>query len=869
VNDSLFLPLRQTRAGARVLGGWECCWVPLGEGEAEGLHSGRSGRWTHVEVPAQQAAVEERSAIWYRTRFARPDHAGRILLRFGGAFLAANVWMNGRLLGSHYGYFAPFGFDLTPYLKPENTIVVCCESPVETDLAAKHHLLGWFGDGDARPYPAGAFFSLPEPYRWEVPVGLWRPVELELVDSVIVDWLRLRPRLEADVGRLEVSARVRNLDGREMQGEVALAVSGPDGAPVRLRRGYRVGGGLEQTLAMTVSVPRARRWSPWRFGPADLYTVEARVMVGGRESAVVSDGFGFREAEVRAAHDGWQVRVNGRPMFLRGANYMPSFRLDQLPPERLREDLRLAREANLDALRVHAHVLPEEFYREADEAGMLVIADLPLTQSYAYHAPADDARFFEEAVRAHVSEAAELLANRPSVLAWVAHDDPPWTGAGADLADVHTVRQNHTVDHEAKALFEELDPTRTALAGSGDTDAHLYAGWRGAGWEALRDAEPHLVSEYGAQALPPAGSPAWDELGRRWPVADADPAWLYAGFQPAAWAAHGAGLPSEFSSLEEMVEAADAYQAFLVGYATDQFRRRKFERCWGAFVYHLVDPFPGIGFGMLDAARRPRPAYAALREAMAPLRLIADPAGFTPLRPAGFGYMPDTPVGVRLVVVNDDPGVSGPARIRWWVGRHRSPAARSGLTVLRDAARRKSFSGEVACALPTAGEPALQATALSLPLSAEGDYRLEAELEVGGRVLASAALDFVVAEELPGERPQPAVPGFLAERLVEAGSLRVDDSAARFAFLNRTRPAQLAGISDLRLDGVALSGARVTVETPSGRVPLGRRVDLPLGRPLPVHVELDREPGPGGHELEFVVKVPGIADGVLRVSDSA
>ncbi len=567
MNDCLFLPHRQSRARVRVLAGWESCWSPLGEGEAEGLHSGRSGRWSHVEVPAQQAAIEERSAIWYRTHFPRPDHAGRVLLRFGGAFLAANVWLNGRLLGSHYGYFAPFGFDLTPYLKPENTLVVCCESPVETDLAAKRHLLGWFGDGDARPYPAGAFFSLPEPYRWEVPVGLWRPVELEYVDSVIVDWLRLRPRLEADVGRLEATAHLRNLDGREMLGELAVTVAGEAGAPIRIRREFRIGGGLEQTVAVAVSVPGARRWSPWRFGAAESYTVEAAVTVGGRESAVMNDGFGFRQVDLRAAHDGWQVRVNGRPMFLRGACYMPGFRLDQLGPERFRDDLRLAREANLDALRVHAHVLPEEFYREADAAGMLVLADLPLTLAYAYHASAEDARFFEAAVRAQVGEMAAMLGNRPSVVAWVAHDDPPWASSGADLADVHAVRQNHTVDHGAKALFEELDPTRVALAGSGDTDSHLFLGWRSGGWEQLAEAEPWLVSEYGAQALPPAGSPVWEELGRRWPVADADPAWLHAGFQPAVWAGAGVGLPSDYGSLEDYTEAAEDYQAFVVAAA--------------------------------------------------------------------------------------------------------------------------------------------------------------------------------------------------------------------------------------------------------------------------------------------------------------
>src|SRR5207248_10934658 len=122
------------------------------------------------------------------------------------------------------------------------------------------------------------------------------------------------------------------------------------------------GGGLVRTLAMTVSVPGARRWSPWRFGAPDAYSVVAAVSIGGRESAVVTDSFGFRDLDLRAARDGWRVSLNGRPLFLRGANYMPSFRLDQLGPDRFREDIELAREAGLDALRVHAHGLPEELY---------------------------------------------------------------------------------------------------------------------------------------------------------------------------------------------------------------------------------------------------------------------------------------------------------------------------------------------------------------------------------------------------------------------------------------------------------------------------------------------------------------------------
>src|SRR5262249_42650768 len=212
----------------------------------------------------------------------------------------------------------------------------------------------------------------------------------------------------------------------------------------------------------------------------------------------------------------------------------------------------------------------------------------------------------------------ELLQNRPSLLLWIAHDDPPWVAANAALADVHAVRQNYTIDHEIKAMIEGQDPTRTALAASGDLDQHLWLGWREGDWTGYADALPGFVSEFGAQAAPTLGSAAWDELGAHWPVASDDPRWLFSGFQLPAWAEHGAGLPEDHGSLEEFVAAGQEYQAQLLGYAIDQLRKRKFEPCWGALVYQLVDPFPGIGFGLADSARVPRTAMEVVREAVAP-----------------------------------------------------------------------------------------------------------------------------------------------------------------------------------------------------------------------------------------------------------
>ena len=868
MSDSMFMPLAQRAAGRRELSGWEAVWLPLGEGEAEGLTIGRGTGWKPIEVPRQLVAQEGRQSVWYRTEFPRPDHSGRVVLRIGGAFLATNVWLNGKLLGSHYGYFAPFGFDLTPYLKPENLLVICCESPVEAQPEKKRHIMGLFNDGDLKPYPASAYASLPEPYRLQVPLGLWQPVELQYIGPITFDWLRITPSFEGGDGRLEVESRLRNLDGRQMDGEVELSIPVPGREPLRLRRELHLAGGMEQTVSMRLAFPGAQRWHPWRLGEQPLYRAELIARSAEGESSRVEDAFAFRELSWDIGPRRWSLAVNGRPMFLRGACYAPSYRLDELNPELLAADIATAKSANIDALRVVANVLPADFYRLADQAGMIVFQDLPLTGTYVYHSRSDEARFFETAAREQLAEMIAMLQNHPSIAAWMAHDGPPWLATNFELGDVHAVRQNHSIDQELKSSFERLDPSRPALAASGDVDLHLMLGWSDGPWADIARVEPMMVTAFGAQSLPDADSTVWEKIGKRWPVADDEPAWRFAGFQPVNWAERGAGLPSAHQNLESYVETSQAYQADLVTYAAEHLRTRKFESCWGAFAFHLVDPFPGIGFGLLDGARQPKIALQALRDAFKATRLIVEPLAFEPARPFGFLQNPRVPFAARLVVVNDDPQVMGRGTVRWSVARERAAGAR-GLDRVRDVVQKKSYSGVVEVEVPTAFEPAVSATTLSLPLAAEGTYRVEASLTIAGKVVDRAELDFDVTSTLSPTRTRPEIPRYLAERIADLKSLRAENAGLSFALENRTRPAVLIGISGLRLDGILVTGHQLQIETNAGLAPLPKRLDMPLGRRLVLHVVTGQPIGGGAHSLEADITVPGVASGRLVIENGS
>src|SRR2546427_11172913 len=109
--------------------------------------------------------------------------------------------------------------------------------------------MGIFKGGELKPYPGSVYASLPDPYGLEVPVGLWRPVGLEYIGPIAIDWMRLKPQFEAGDGRLEVEARLRNLDGRQMDGQVELVVSSAveGAAPLRLHREGRLAGGVGRT----------------------------------------------------------------------------------------------------------------------------------------------------------------------------------------------------------------------------------------------------------------------------------------------------------------------------------------------------------------------------------------------------------------------------------------------------------------------------------------------------------------------------------------------------------------------------------------------------------------------------------------------
>jgi beta-mannosidase len=533
-------------AGAPELDGeWRVAFPDPGQANDDACAAPHfpDAHWEKARLPHLVYGTAERSTLWYRHHFQLDPWPPRehTLLRFGGAFYKTDVWLNGIALGAHQGYFQPFGFDVSGLLRPgENVVAVRCHFPIEANaLKRKTAVAGIFADWDCKPYPSAYYPHLPAPHEWIVPLGLWQPVQLQSTGSVLVESFNVLPEVvnpqwwaaRADAANVRVVVQVRNLapDAQEVHLGLALSPGNFEGETVtRDHWKVNLAGYACQQVTLSLTMARPRLWFPWTHGTPNLY--RASLSVTARESASyeLTQVFGNRTLEAQVDAERWEWQLNGRRIFPKGSNYVSDFYLDRVNRAGLSRDLVLAREANLDLLRVHAHIAPPDLYRLCDEQGLLVMCDFPLIWTYASSLSTAEQAAFRAEVQRQVEDMLGLLGSHPSIALWSMHNEPPWTPDGSFLgADVDTAATNREIDEAMAEHVRALDSTRPVQAASGQYDQHLYQGWYAGHWRDNRDLQPTFPTEFGVQALPNRDSPFWETVNTQWTVT------ILAGLTPA------------------------------------------------------------------------------------------------------------------------------------------------------------------------------------------------------------------------------------------------------------------------------------------------------------------------------------------------
>ena len=411
-------------------------------------------------------------ALWYEREFTVPAEwkGQKVLLHFGAVDWSAQVWVNGKEIGTHTGGYAPFSFDISEALKDgSNTLVV--------------KVL----DGTDQSYqPRGKQVNNPNGI-WYTPVsGIWQTVWLEPVPQEYISNIKITPDLDKSRFKIEAfsDAKDAEVDVKILDdGKGVAEKSGPAGKPVMLK------------------VAKAKEWSP---DSPFLYDVEISLVKDGKTLDSVKSYAAMRKFSMKKGDDGWvRLQLNNKDLFQFGPldqGWWPDGLYTAPTDEALVYDIKKTKDFGFNMIRKHVKVEPARWYTHCDRLGMIVWQDMPNGGEfsnpwidYKYSEMEDNKRSEEsdKNFRKEWLEIMDSLHSYPCIGVWVPFNEAWGQYNTAEIAK----------------LTKEKDPSRLVNAASGGNffmnvgdivDSHSYP------WPSLKTINPNLANvcgEYGGIGL--------------------------------------------------------------------------------------------------------------------------------------------------------------------------------------------------------------------------------------------------------------------------------------------------------------------------------------------------------------------------------
>ncbi len=443
----------------------------------------------------------------------------RIQLTFDCLDTLADVFLNGKKVGSADNMFVRWTFDAKRFLKRgTNTLRVKLGSAENAAVAAAKKL----------PYPVPhSKYPVQSPNHnlvrkvqchagWDwgpclMVAGIEGPVTLDAWSDARITYVYDEQSHRAGRCKVRVIVECEAVH----PGERELTVRVGDAFTVKK---VRLLAGSNR-VAADVVVEKPELWWPNGYGSPHLYDLAAEL--GGHS---VSRQIGLRTLQLVNKEDrtglSMAFRVNGVDIFCKGANWIPP---DALPQRESRQKLEhlvdSTRRANMNMLRVWGggRYETEEFYSLCDANGILIWHDMMFSCSL-YPATAGFLASVEREIRHQVKR----LRHHPCIALWCGNNED--VGALTWFPESKKNRDRYLVDYDRLnegvigRVVDEFDPTRTfwpssPSAGRGDYsdnwhddrrgDMHYWSVWHeGKPFSAYHEVTPRFCSEFGYQSFP-------------------------------------------------------------------------------------------------------------------------------------------------------------------------------------------------------------------------------------------------------------------------------------------------------------------------------------------------------------------------------
>ena len=370
----------------------------------------------------------ETSVGWYRKYFAvdKADLGQHFELQFDGIFRDARVWVNGFYLGREESGYVPQTYDITEYLTPGDSNLVC----VRVDATLEE---GWFYEG----------------------AGIYRHVWLNRTAPIHVKtfgtFVHADMKAPFDKALLTIETTVTNDAPQAGTYQLRHTLTDADGNPVGRTGSLQlrtIAGKDEQTTTASMEVTRPRLW---RLDDPYLYKVRTEIIdANGQTIDTYETPTGFRHV---AFDPDRGFLLNGEHVKLKGVNmHQDHAGVGTALPDALQEwRLRQLKAFGCNAYRASHNPMTPETIDACDRLGILVIEENRLTGVNDYQ-------------RQQLAKMIRRDRNHPSIILWSIGNEE-W---GIEWNDY-----GRRIGAAMREFCHRLDPTRLACAASSSGPAIL------------------------------------------------------------------------------------------------------------------------------------------------------------------------------------------------------------------------------------------------------------------------------------------------------------------------------------------------------------------------------------------------------------
>lgn len=365
---------------------------------------GLNNKITSGLIPDLSTAGRDFYTYWFRSEFdaVAIGKDERLWMQIDGINYRAEFWLNGKMVYFLSGMFRQESVDITDYVSKDgrNVLAVKVYPIDEPGGPRKGESKSWGAAGEFRNGGNGEIgknVTMLMNVGWDFTfldgirdrnTGIWRDIRFYRTGKVALGHPFVKSELEKPgYGRASetISVEVTNPGFGTQKVKVSGEILGEG---IRFEKDVTVLRGMTGTVEFDPAefpqliIENPRLWWPVNKGRQELYTLSLKVEQGGAVQDSIGVRFGIREivSDTDTPDRSRTFYVNGKPIFIKGTNWIPENMLRN-SDERTYAELRYTAQSGVNLIRQWGGGITEsdKFYDMCDELGIMVWTEFWMT----------------------------------------------------------------------------------------------------------------------------------------------------------------------------------------------------------------------------------------------------------------------------------------------------------------------------------------------------------------------------------------------------------------------------------------------------------------------------------------------------------